>query len=185
MFLETQRLILRKFEESDFDDFCAFAMDDEMCRMMGRALMPNRAAARVNFGWLMNHEPRGYVLELKESGRVIGNLTVARLPEHIGRLEALRGKRGCALSFSIGRDHQRKGLMLEAVRAVIDRLFEEGMEFINCGHFDFNIASRALQEKLGFEHLLTETVRFGEEEIVCVDNILWNTQLSQGNPKDQ
>ena len=39
MFLETERLALRKFQEDDFDDFCEYAMDDEMCRMMGRELM--------------------------------------------------------------------------------------------------------------------------------------------------
>lgn len=36
MFLETERLILRKFREADFEDFCEFAMDEDMCRMMGR-----------------------------------------------------------------------------------------------------------------------------------------------------
>lgn len=175
MFLETERLILRKFEEGDFDDFCAFAMDDEMCRMMGRAPMPDRAAARVNFGWLKNHEPRGYAIVLKDAGRVIGNLSVTKLPDHLQKVDKVRGKRGCALSFSISRHYQRRGLMLEAVGAVIERLFDEGMDFINCGHFDFNRASEGLQKKLGFERLLTERVNFGSEEIVCVENILWRT----------
>lgn len=35
MFTETERLVLRKFHEGDFNDFCGYAMDDEMCRMMG------------------------------------------------------------------------------------------------------------------------------------------------------
>lgn len=175
MFLETERLVLRKFGEADFADFCAFAMDDEMCHMMGRAPMPDEAAARVTFNWLKNHEERGYAIVLKESGRVVGNLTVARLPEHLAKLDALKGKRGCSLSFSVGRDYRRRGLVSEAVRAVIDRLFEaEGMDFVNCGHFDFNTASRELQRKLGFEHLLTEEVNFGGETIVGVDNVLWN-----------
>lgn len=179
MFLETERLIVRKLEEGDFDDFCAFAMDDEMCRMMGRAPMPDRAAARITFNWLKNHEPRGYALVLKENGCVAGNLTVARLADQLGRLDELQGRRGCALSFSIGREHRRKGLMLEAVRAVIDRLFDEGMDFINCGHFDFNTASQALQRKLGFEPLLTERICFDEEERTCVENILWNRRRNR------
>lgn len=175
MFLETERLLLRKFREEDFDDFCGFAMDDEMCRMMGRAPMPDRAAARVNFDWLKNHEPRGYAIVLKESHSVIGNLTVSKVADYVARLDALAGKRGCALSFSIGKAHQRKGLMLEAVRAVIDHLFcIENVDYINCGYFDFNRASEGLQRKLGFEHLLTESVDFGSEIIVCVDNVLWN-----------
>lgn len=175
MFLETDRLILRRFEQEDFADFCAFAMDDEMCRMMGRAPMPDEAAARVTFDWLKNHEPRGYAVVLKETGRVVGNLTVAELPKHLMKMKELDGKKGCALSFSIGRLQQRKGLMSEAVRAVVHRLFEEeGLDFVNCGYFHFNRASEGLQRKLGFEHLLTEKVDFGGETIVCVDNILWN-----------
>ena len=178
MFAETSRLILRKFEEGDFTDFCAFAMDDEMCRMMGRAPMPDEAAARVNFDWLKNHEPRGYAIVLKESGHVIGNLTVAKLPDHLQRLDVLKGKRGCTLSFSLSRHYQRRGLMMEAVQGAIDQLFAvEDFDFINCGYFDFNRASEGLQKKLGFEHLLTEAVDFGAETIVCVDNILWNKRV--------
>ena len=173
-FLETGRLELRRFAEDDFSDFCAFAMDDEMSRMMGRPLLHTPEKARVVFDWLKDFEPRGYALVLKETGRVIGNLTVGPPAEYVAKLDAVNGRRGCALSFSIGKAYQRKGLMTEALRAVIGRLLnEEGYDFVNCGYYEFNHASRGLQEKLGFEHLLTETVRFGEEEIVCTDSILW------------
>lgn len=175
MFLETERLIRRKLEEDDFADFCAFAMDDDMCRMMGRAPMPDEAAARVNFDWLKNREPRGYAIVLKETGRVVGNLTVGKVGDWLMKYAALQGKRGASLSFSIGRAYQRRGLMSEAVSAVIDQLFRlENIDFINCGHFDFNIASRELQIKLGFEHLLTARVSFCGEENILVERILWN-----------
>ncbi len=39
MFLETERLMLRKWEENDFADFCAYAMDEEMSRMIGRRIL--------------------------------------------------------------------------------------------------------------------------------------------------
>lgn len=46
MFPGTERLLLRKLQEADFDDFRAFFMDHEMSRMMGRPLsvMPNRSS---------------------------------------------------------------------------------------------------------------------------------------------
>lgn len=65
MFLETDRLVLRKFREADFGDFCEFAMDEDMCRMMGRDPMPDTSAARLNFDWLKDQEERGYALVLK------------------------------------------------------------------------------------------------------------------------
>ena len=137
MFVETDRLILRKFREEDFADFCAYAMDEEMCRM-------------------------------------IGNLNITPLPEHLLDLPALAGKQGKSLSFCISRQYRRQGLMSEAVRAVIARLFEEeGMDYVQCGYFDFNTVSKAMQEKLGFTHLITMTIDFRGEMMTTVENILW------------
>lgn len=183
MFLETNRLVLRKFQEEDFADFCEFAMDKDMCRMMGRDEMPDTAAARLNFDWLKDKEERGYVLVYKESGRGIGNLTVGRVPSALAGLPELEGKNGCSLSFSISRHYQRQGLMQEAVTAVIDRLFqEENMDYIHCGHFDFNIPSHALQKKLGFTLLRADHIDIKGEEILCVQNVLWKKQWMAGNP---
>ncbi len=64
--------------------------------------------------------------------------------------------------------------MSEAVRAVIARLFEEeGMDYVQCGYFDFNTVSKAMQEKLGFTHLITMTIDFRGEMMTTVENILW------------
>lgn len=177
MFLETKRLILRKIRESDFPDFCDFAMDDNMCRMMGREPMPDTAAARVNFDWLKDKEPRGYALVYKETGRVIGNLTVCAMPSYLAGRRELEGKSGCSLSFSISRHYQRRGLMQEAVSAVIDQLFlAEGLDYINCGHFSFNVPSRELQRKLGFVFLFSDRIQINGEEIMCFENVLWKQQ---------
>ncbi|MCK8061096.1 MULTISPECIES: GNAT family N-acetyltransferase [unclassified Fusibacter] len=176
MFIETERLVLRKFANDDFDDFCEFAMDDEMCKMMGRNLMSTKDDARWNFEWLKDKEERGYVLQYKDTGRVIGNLTVGGVPKELLGLEELKDKIGRSMSFSISKSYQHKGLMFEAVSAVIKHLFElEGMDYVQCGHFPFNIASEMLQKKMDFKYLTT--LRFVDEgiEVVSVENILWNS----------
>ena len=173
MFLETKRLIIRKFRDEDFDDFCDFAMDDEMSRMMGRGLLHTRADARLTFTWLKNREKRGYALVLKETGRVIGNLTVTQVPRFEEALRHLEGFEGRSLSYAISRHHRRQGLMEEAVRAVIDALFAEGFDYIECGSFDFNTASAALQKKLGFEYLATERFDMDGELRTAIECILW------------
>ena len=173
MFLETERLILRKFREEDFDDFCDYAMDDEMSRMMGRDRISTRADARLAFMWLKNRAERGYALELKSTGRVIGSLRVCQVPrfdEVVRRLEHYEGR---SLSFAISRHFRRQGLMEEAVRAAIAALFDEGMDYIQCGSFDFNTASKALQEKLGFQYLTTERIDLGGERYTAIQRILW------------
>jgi len=175
MFLETPRLIIRKFEDEDFNDFWAYANDPEMCRMMGRDDMTDPAVARFTFDWLKDREERGYALVLKETGRVIGNLTITLPSPSVAELRELAGKKGRSMSFSLSRRYQRQGLMEEALRAGIDRLFrEEQTDYINLGHFPFNHASEALQKKLGFTYLTTERFFCDGEEGQSIENILWN-----------
>lgn len=142
--------------------------------MMGRDRMETVEAAQANFHWLKDKEERGYCLVYKESGRVIGNLTVTQVSDHLAKLPVLNGKQGRSLSFSISRLYQRQGLMLEAVQAVIWQLFdEEGLDYVQCGCFDFNTASKRLQEKLGFTHLITTTENVKGEYVTIVENVLW------------
>ena len=172
MFLETRRLILRRFREGDFEDFCAFAMDDDLARMMGREGLATREEAWGAFRRIRERELRGYALVLKETGRVIGQLTVTQAPR-IGGAASLAGSQGRALSFSISRHHRRMGLTEEALRAVIRALFAEGMDYVQCGCFDFNTPSAALQKKLGFEYLTTERLELDGENCTAIWQILW------------
>lgn len=110
----------------------------------------------------------------KETGRIIGNLIVCDVQKKSLELDKLKGKAGKSMSFSISKNYQRKGLMLEAVDAAIKHLFAiEGIDYIHCGHFPFNIASEMLQKKLGFKYVTTS--RFDDEgvEIISIENILW------------
>lgn len=51
IFLETDRLILRRLEESDFPDYAAYAVDNEMSRMMGRPILKQkRISAPISAG---------------------------------------------------------------------------------------------------------------------------------------
>ena len=93
MFLETERLILRKLREEDFPDFCAYATDPEMCRMMGNDPMDTEEAAWETFDWILKNEPRCYCLVCKEDGRGIGNLTVTPVDASLASLPALAGDR--------------------------------------------------------------------------------------------
>ena len=174
-FLRTDRLIIRKFQDSDFDDFYEYAADAEMSRMMGRDLITDRKSAMPTFLWLKDHEPRGYALELKENGKVIGNLTVCDPSDLVKTMDETRDKAGKSISFSISRAYQRRGLMSEALHAVIELLFrEENVDYINCGYLDFNVPSRELQKKLGFVGLTTESFQQNGENYTAVEQILWN-----------
>ena len=177
MLLETRRLILRKFRQEDFADYCAYAIDDEMCYMLKTDPIHTEEEARCCFDWKMNREnEEWYALWSREAGRVIGGITVVSpLPDYLSRRPELAGKRGCALSFAISRHFRRQGLMEEAVRALIDYLFrQEGFELINCGYMDYNLPSQRFQEKLGFTYLFTERFEDRGVAYAAVENVLWN-----------
>lgn len=175
MYLQTPRLILRKLHGGDFKDFCAYSMDDEMSRMMGRPLLHSEQDARSLFHWLLDKEERCYALIDRQTGRMIGNLTVCAVPKELIALAPLRGKSGRSISFCIGRAYRRQGLMEEAVRAVIDRLFEEErLDYLHCGCFAFNEASKRLQEKLGFQHLTSVRLSLPEGEAEAMENVLFS-----------
>ena len=180
MFLETERLILRKFREEDFADYYGYAADREMCRMMGNYDLTDREAAQSCFDWLKDKEERSYAIVRKEDGRVIGNLNVCAVPEELAGRPELAGRQGVSLSFCLSRHYRRHGLMSEAVRAVIDHLFRiEAIDFIQCGYFDFNHPSQAFQKKLGFTYLASSAIFIDNEEIHTVENVLWRDEWTQ------
>ena len=175
IFVETKRLLLRRLEASDFSAYAAYAVDDEMSRMMGRDFLHTEADIRRNFNWLKDNEPRCYGIVEKDSGQLIGNLNICALPAPLAALPQLRDRRGPALSFCIRRESQRKGYAAEALRAVIPVLFnDEQMDFVQCGCYSFNEPSRKLQEHLGFEFLTRLRVPTPEGEAETSEHILWN-----------
>ena len=172
IFLKTDRLILRRLEESDFPDYAAYAVDDEMSRMMGRPILKTEADIRTNFGWLKDKESRCYGIVEKTGGHLIGNLSVCAVPAQLTGLEQLQGRQGCTLSYCICRTAQRRGYAAEAVRAVIAELFNaEQMDFVQCGCFAFNIPSQQLLNKLGFTELAHLHIPMPEGEVETIESI--------------
>ena len=154
-FVETPRLLLRKVTQADYPYFRTYLTDKHMDEMMLRSPCNSEEDIQAGFDWFLNKEDRAYVIVHKEAGTVIGNLTVYdKVSTEVTQQEAVAGKNGKALSFAMSPAWQRRGLMLETVRAVIDRLFsEENADYINCGYLSYNVPSKMLQEKLGFDNL--------------------------------
>ena len=144
--------------------------------MMGNWEVSGVDDARELFQWFAHKEERAYAISLKATGKVVGNLTVYNEPPvAVNTLSELKGKTGRSLSFSMARQFRRRGLMFEAVSAVIDHLFRvENVDYIHSGYLDFNLPSQMLHQKLGFTYLTT--LRFpsenGDKEFVGIENIL-------------
>ena len=176
MLLETDRLILRAHQPEDFEDYCAYIInDDERSRMMMTDPIHSVDEARSLFDWKLNHETeRWYAMCLKEEdNKIIGGITIHPVPKAWADHPELLGKRGVSFSYSTAPLYRRRGLMEEAVRALIEHLFrEEGIQYINCGYMDYNQPSRRMLEKLGFTHLLSDTFEMDGTTYTAIENIL-------------
>lgn len=176
MYLETDRIILRRFREEDFDAFCGYSMDEDICRMTGWENLTTTEAARQVFDRMIAAETT-YAVVRKDTGVVVGNCAAAPLHPYLLHHPDLQGKSGRALSIVLSKDCHHTGIATEVMEAVIDRLFRvEQVDFVNAGYFSFNLPSKGLQEKLGFRFLGTHSFHRGGEEVEVIENVIWKEE---------
>lgn len=139
MRLETERLILRRPEARDVDDYIAFR-DSEFVMRYNAMTVKSREETLAQFTEAENT----LFLELKETGRVIGAVFTGE--------DSLRwGVASRELSYFMDEAYTRRGYMKEALHAVIAHLFAaEGLECVAARSFAPNEASRKLLASLGF-----------------------------------
>lgn len=163
--IETERLILREFYESDLDDFFEYASLPGVGEMAG---WPHHESKDVSKRILMNfiNEKKTFAIVYKENNKVIGSLGVE--PYHLEeKLSEFFDYQGREIGFVLAKDYWGKGLMPEAVKAVINYLFYSlNYDFLLCGFFDFNNQSKRVQEKCGFKpyRKLVFDTKAGERE---------------------
>lgn len=147
--LETERLILRPFAQSDLHDLYEYASVPGVGEMAG---WKHHESIEETEGILDDFikNDKTFAIVLKESSRVIGSIGVEKYKME-SRLTEFNGYYGRELGFVLSKNYWGRGIMTEAVRAVIDYLFNTlDLDFLTCGHFDSNIQSKRVQEKCGF-----------------------------------
>ena len=111
--LDTERLVLRQFEERDLDAYAAMSADAEVMRYIGQGGPIGRDAAWGQLAFFLGHWAlRGYgmwALELRASGRLIGRAGFIN-PE---------GWPGLELGWLLARDAWGCGYAAEACAAAL------------------------------------------------------------------
>lgn len=159
--IETPRLILRPWQKADLMDFYEYARVDGVGQMAG--WMPHKSIeeSRMILEMFME-EKKTFALELKENRKVIGSVGL----EDIDFPEALH-QRGREIGYALSKEYWGRGLMPEAVKAVIGYCFEKlDFDWVSCDHFAWNQQSRRVIEKCGFSYIkddIRET-RFDTQE---------------------
>ena len=153
--LETHRLTLRPFRIEDAEDmFINWASDPEVTRFLTWPAHSSSDVTRMVLNdWISHYEDGGFfqwAIVLKETGRVIGSIGVVNLQEAIEEAE---------IGYCMGRIFWGRGIMPEALRAVMDYLFDTvGLNRIMAGHDVNNPNSGRVMVKAG---MTKEGVRRG------------------------
>ena len=149
--LTTDRLTLRPWRESDLNDFYEYASVDGVGQMAGWNPHRNVEESKMILGSFIKHK-KTFALEHK--GKVIGSLGIEQYcEENYPELDSLQGRE---IGYVLSKAYWGQGLMPEAVKAVIDWLFNEiRLDFIIVGHFDRNAQSKRVVEKCGFQYIKT------------------------------
>lgn len=147
--IKTERLTLRPWEVGDLQDLYEYASVDGVGQMAGWLPHKSVEESRQILDMFIS-EKKTFALEY--NGKVIGSIGVEKYNEN--ELPEYADKLGREIGYVLSKDYWGRGLMPEAVKAVIKYLFEEvKVDFIACGHFTDNYQSMRAQEKCGFKHL--------------------------------
>ncbi len=149
--METERLILRRWEDSDAEDLYKYASDPDVGPIAGwpphQSIDESREVIRNVF-----NGKGAYAICLKEDGKAIGAIEL-KLNGHTDMTER---DDECELGYWLGKPFWGQGLMPEAAREILRHAFEDiGMSKVWCGYYEGNAKSKRVQEKVGFKYQWT------------------------------
>lgn len=148
MIMETERLILRPWEETDAEECYRYAKDDRVGPAAGwpphKSVEDSRRVIRDILS-----APKTYAIVLKATGHAIGSIG-------LHRRDLAKGEDETELGYWIGVPYWGQGLVPEAAREMLRHAFEDlGLARVWCGYYDGNDRSKRVQEKLGFKYQWT------------------------------
>lgn len=183
MILQTERLILRPWEESDAEDLYFYAKDPLVGPAAG---WPAHTSVENSLNVIRTvlSMPETYAVVPKNTGHPVGSVGIMLgkssnigLPDDEGEI-----------GYWIGVPFWGQGLIPEAVNELIRYSFDElKLKKLWCGYFDGNCKSKRVQEKCGFVYHHT---KYGEtwqtvdktvdEHITCLTAEQWR-ERKKGN----
>lgn len=146
MELETKRLILRPWSESDAEDLYRYAADPDVGPIAGWPVHTSEENSREIIRTVLS-DPETYAVCLKADGKAIGSIGLK-----IGGTTDMTDRDDeCELGYWLGKPFWGQGLIPEAAEELLRHGFEDlGMNAVWCGYYDGNGKSKRVMEKCGF-----------------------------------
>lgn len=160
MIIETKRLVLRPFRESDAEDVYEY-LKQPAVNCFACMKMNSLDEAKAEMRERSKDTEYTFAIVLKESGKVIGEIDAA--PEATAPDRDTATQDTFSPCWMLNKAYHGKGYAYEAAHAFFDYLFsEKGARRIYAYTEDYNIPCQHLCEKLGMrrEGLFMEFVSF-------------------------
>ena len=139
--LETERLILRRWEDSDAESLYEYAKDPAVGPIAG---WPPHRSVEESRDVIRNvlNGPEAYAVCLKTDSRAIGAIEL-KLNGH-SDLTGMDNE--CELGYWLGRPFWGQGIMPEAAGELLRHAFEDlGVRKVWCGYYEGNTRSGRVQ----------------------------------------
>ena len=153
--LQTERLILRRFMESDAEAmFQNWASSAENLTYVTWNPHPGVEVTRNSIcNWVDSYTNPNYykwAICLKENPeQVIGDISIAEMNEDDS---------SCEIGYVLGKDYWGNGMMTEALKTILDFCFTQaGFQKVKARYASLNPASGRVMEKAGMSYLKTIT----------------------------
>lgn len=146
--LETERLILRRWEKNDAESLYQYAKDPDVGPIAG---WPSHRSVEESRDVIKNvfNGKEAYAICLKTDNKAIGAIEL-KLNGHTDMTER---DDECELGYWLGKPFWGQGIVPEAVKEMLRHAFEDiGMTRVWVGYYEGNTKSKRVQEKCGFRY---------------------------------
>lgn len=144
--IETDRLILRRYKESDIDAIYEIITDERLSKYIKFPNLTKDEELECIKQWINEADDSKYekwVLERKTDGVVVGNIDVNTV---------VKKHNYCNVGYTIRFDYWGNGYAAEALKAVSDHLLNNsGYYLVECSCNELNIQSSKVMLKAGFK----------------------------------
>lgn len=144
--IETERLILRRYKETDIDAIYDIITDKRLSTYIKYPELTKEQELECIKEWIEEADDSKYerwVIERKEDGAIVGNIDVNTV---------VKKHNYCNVGYTIRYEYWGNGYAAEALEEVSNHLLEEsGYYLVECSCNELNKQSSRVMEKAGFK----------------------------------
>ncbi|MCK9312814.1 MAG: GNAT family N-acetyltransferase [Methanocorpusculum sp.] len=146
MMIETRRLLLRKIVSSDAEDMFAYSRGPNTGLNAGWKPHESLEETQETIDTFFLNQESVFGIVLTETNKLIGSIGLIKDPMRENDSTRMLG-------YDIGEDYWGLGIMTEAAKAIMGFGFETMfLDLISATCYPYNIRSRHVLEKLGFQY---------------------------------